>query len=89
MLPELLDLAVVLLDLLLVDLRLLDHVLLEGEPLLHEPVVLLLLQLPLLHPLDLLVTLAGLELAVLLHRCQDLLVRLHRVGSTRFERRSF
>jgi hypothetical protein len=65
-LPQLLDLLVVLLDLLFVYLRLLNHVLLEGQPLLHEPVVLLLLQLPLLHPLDLLVLLFRLQLAVVL-----------------------
>jgi hypothetical protein len=65
-LPQLLDLLVVLLDLLFVYLRLLNHVLLEGQPLLHEPVVLLLLQLPLLHPLDLFVLLFRLQLAVVL-----------------------
>lgn len=47
--PQRLYLLVVILNLLLVDLGLLYHVLLEGQPLLHEPVVLLLLQLPLLH----------------------------------------
>lgn len=68
MLLQLLNLSVVLLDLLLVDLRLFDHVLLEGQSLLDEPVVLLLLELPLFHTLDLFVTLTGLKLAVVLGR---------------------
>lgn len=47
--PQRFYLLVVVLDLFLVDLSLFNHVLLEGQPLLHEPIVFLLLQLALLH----------------------------------------